>query len=109
MAQSPGPATILSTTVACIIGLIVYVVVLAEPRPAQPPGAAPPQGVSGRGACPAGCDCFGSKGLERIRSTGTHEWFDGQCWTTTPQPPLDMSVAPLYRNPQVGREGLPRK
>jgi hypothetical protein len=108
MAPSLGPTTIpsatiasivLSATLAGIIGPIVYVAVLVEPRLDGPGVYAPRQMVLGRGACPSGCDCFGAKGMERISPSGKHEWFDGQCWTTTPQPPHDMSVWPIYRSP----------
>jgi hypothetical protein len=54
------------------------------------------------------CDASGAgiKGLERIMPDGRHEWFDGRCWTTTPQPPMDT---PARGGPPVGRPGEPRR
>lgn len=87
MADKLGRAAILSTVVICGVGLLVVVV---TPR-----------------VTPAECDRVGLKGEERLSPTGQAEWFDGQCWTTTPQPPRDMSIAPLYRTPPGQPKPLP--
>jgi hypothetical protein len=81
--MAPRSAAILSTIVVSLVGLFFYVVVSSAPRPAA-------------------CDRVGSKGEERISPTSQHEWFDGQCWTTTPQPPRDRPASDIYR-PQPGQ------
>jgi hypothetical protein len=94
MTSSLGPKTILGTTLACMIGAVTVVLVLAEP----PPAGSPPAGPHRAEPCPAGCDCRGAKGEERFGPNGRQEWFDGQCWTTTPQPPRDMpNISPRTR------------
>jgi hypothetical protein len=102
MTVSPGPKTILVTTLACIIGLMALTLVLAEPRPTHQLPGQPRQAQP----CPAGCDCRGgAKGEERFSPIGQHEWFNGQCWTTTPQPPRDMPNKPPP-NPELPRPTL---
>ena len=96
MTSGPGPKTLVGTTLASIIGLMTVVLVMAEPRPA------PPVGPRRAEPCPAGCDCRGAKGEERFTPTGQQEWFNGQCWTTTPQPPRDMPNMPP-RNRELPR------
>ena len=85
-----GTATILSTAIACLVGLVVYVVGWSKPRSVE---------------CVA--NKWGMKGLERIGPSGEHQWFDGQCWTTTPQPPRDMPISPLFRTPPGPPKPLP--
>ena len=89
MADLLGRAAILSTVVGCGVGLLVVVV---TPRMS-------PLALVGR---PGECDGRGAKGEERITPAGQHQWFDGQCWTTTPQPPRDRPASDLYRYHPLG-------
>jgi hypothetical protein len=77
---------IIVTVAASLLGLAAIVVSWPE-RPCDSSGA-------------------GIKGLERIMPDGRHEWFDGRCWTRTPQPPMDT---PARGGPPMGRPDAPRR
>ncbi len=101
MTPTLGPRTLLATAATCAIGLAAVATWSErQPHPGSPapPFIAAPQVASASTRCSAG----ELKGAQRIGPSGEQEYFDGQCWTTTPMPPRDTpNLTPYFhRMPQ---------